>query len=228
MALCHYNTVMPVFAFIHCWQLHIVLCLFLCNKTNRRTNFPNLFCQETLHVSGSSSAHHQEFSTVHSALVYVIKPAWRIPAPNVQWKIPDDGQRNCSKACRVSWQNKFGKLVRLLVLFLKNCYDARSHERKILCLYLLVVMNWCSNEHLYRNHCTSGSGGTCFCIIVFQNKTEIFNVISSSLSSTFITSQQFSWFSKGCRSHWPNTSYLLFCQKSSKYTACIKCYCFLH
>ena len=27
------------------------------------------FCQETLHVSGSSSAHHQEFSTVHSALV---------------------------------------------------------------------------------------------------------------------------------------------------------------
>jgi hypothetical protein len=50
---------------------------FLFNKTNRRTNFPNLFCQETLHVSGSSSAHHQACSTVHSALVYVyvIKPA---------------------------------------------------------------------------------------------------------------------------------------------------------
>jgi len=31
------------------------------------------FCQETLHVSGSSSAHHQEFSTVYSALVYVIQ-----------------------------------------------------------------------------------------------------------------------------------------------------------
>ena len=30
------------------------------------------FCQETLHFSGSSSAHHQEFSTVHSALVYVM------------------------------------------------------------------------------------------------------------------------------------------------------------
>ena len=48
---------------------------FLYNKTNRRTNFPNLFCQETLHVSGSSSAHHQEFSTIHSVLVYVIKRA---------------------------------------------------------------------------------------------------------------------------------------------------------
>jgi hypothetical protein len=48
---------------------------FLFNKTIRRTNFPNLFCQENLHVSGSSSAHHQEFSTVHSALAYVIKSA---------------------------------------------------------------------------------------------------------------------------------------------------------
>jgi hypothetical protein len=42
--------------------------LFL-NKTNRRTNVPNLFCQETLHVSGSYSTDHQEFSTVHSVLV---------------------------------------------------------------------------------------------------------------------------------------------------------------
>ena len=47
--------------------------IFIFNKTNRCTNFPNLFCQETPHVSGSSSAHHQEFSTVHSALVYVMQ-----------------------------------------------------------------------------------------------------------------------------------------------------------
>jgi hypothetical protein len=46
---------------------------FIFNKTNRRANFPNLFCQEILHVSGSSSAHHQEFSTVHSALFYVVQ-----------------------------------------------------------------------------------------------------------------------------------------------------------
>jgi len=31
------------------------------------------FCQETLYVSDSSSAHHQEFSIVHSALVYVMR-----------------------------------------------------------------------------------------------------------------------------------------------------------
>jgi hypothetical protein len=51
---------------------------FFLIKTNRCTNFPNLFCQETLHVSGSSSAHHQEFSTVHSALVYVMQVWWRL------------------------------------------------------------------------------------------------------------------------------------------------------
>jgi len=35
----------------------------------RRTNYPNLFCYKTVHVSDIFSAHHQEFSTVHSALV---------------------------------------------------------------------------------------------------------------------------------------------------------------
>ena len=53
-------------------------CSFLFNKTNRRTNFPNLFCQETLHVSGSSPASHQEFSTVHSALIYVMQVWWQL------------------------------------------------------------------------------------------------------------------------------------------------------
>jgi hypothetical protein len=33
---------------------------------------------------------------------------------------------------------------------------------------------------------------------------------------------------KTVRSHWPNTSYSLFCQKLSDYSACIKYYCFLH
>ena len=57
---------------IHLAQYRNNMRLFLFNKTNRRTNFPYLFCQENLHVSGSSSAHRQEFSTVHSALVYAI------------------------------------------------------------------------------------------------------------------------------------------------------------
>ena len=34
---------------------------FLYNTTTRCTNFINTFCHETLHVSDSSSVHHQEF-----------------------------------------------------------------------------------------------------------------------------------------------------------------------
>jgi len=80
------------------------------------------FCQETVHVLDSSFAHHQEFSTVHSALVYVMQVWWHIPVPNVQWNIPDDGQRNCPKYLEFLDKNKFGKLVYLLVL-LKSTYE---------------------------------------------------------------------------------------------------------
>ena len=47
---------------------------FLIIEPTRCTNFSKfLFWNETLHVSDSSSVHHQEFSTVHTAMVYVIQ-----------------------------------------------------------------------------------------------------------------------------------------------------------
>jgi hypothetical protein len=46
---------------------------FLIIKPTRCTNFSNVFWNETLHVSDSSSVHHQELFTVHSAMVYVIQ-----------------------------------------------------------------------------------------------------------------------------------------------------------
>jgi len=36
------------------------------------------FWNKTLHVSDNSSAHHQEFFTVHTALVYVIQVCWQL------------------------------------------------------------------------------------------------------------------------------------------------------
>jgi len=87
-----------------------------------------LFCYKILHVSGIFSAHHQEFSTVYSALVSFLqvsddrfqaesgwdiltllgsghqKPARNLPVPNVQQKTPDDGQRRCRK--RVEFYNR--------------------------------------------------------------------------------------------------------------------------
>jgi len=42
---------------------------FLFNYQTEVLIIPIIFCYKTLHVSGIFSAHHQEFSTVHSALV---------------------------------------------------------------------------------------------------------------------------------------------------------------
>ena len=47
----------------------------LFNETNRRTRFQiySGIKLKTLHVSGSSSTHHQELATVHSGLAHVIQ-----------------------------------------------------------------------------------------------------------------------------------------------------------
>ena len=44
--------------------------------------------------------------------------------PNVQWKTPDDGQRKCPKHAEFLDKNKFGKLVRLLVLLKRKALSA--------------------------------------------------------------------------------------------------------
>jgi hypothetical protein len=106
----------------HCRASHICISIFLIIRPTRCTNFSKvfLFWNESLHVSDSSSVHHQEFSTVHTAMVYVIQfcrqlarrirmehpdTAHKLPAKVydiylllcVQWRTPDDGQRNCPK-----------------------------------------------------------------------------------------------------------------------------------
>ena len=92
---------------------------------------------ETLHVSDSSSVHHQEFFTVHTAMVYVIQVMlttceqdqpvsklsanlYDIPLLCVQWKTPDDGQRNCPKHVEFHSKNKFEKLVHLVGFIIRN------------------------------------------------------------------------------------------------------------
>jgi len=67
------------------------------------------FWNKTLHVSDSSSVHHKEFfhcthdnGVCHSGLLCV------------QWKTPDDGQRDCPKHVEFYSKNKFEKLVHLV------------------------------------------------------------------------------------------------------------------
>jgi len=56
------------------FNVHVTMhCNKFCTiKPTSCTNFSILFWKETLHVSDSSSVHHQEYFTVHTAMVYVI------------------------------------------------------------------------------------------------------------------------------------------------------------
>ena len=88
------------------WQI-------LITKPTRCTNFSNLLWNETLHLSDSSSAHHQEFFTVNTAMVYVIQVCWHTIAvctvKNSWWWTEE-----LPETCRVPFQNKFEKLVHLV------------------------------------------------------------------------------------------------------------------
>ena len=86
------------------------------------------FWNKTLHVSDSSSVHHQEFFTVHTAMVYVIQVCWQLVSKPV---CPDDGQRNCPKHVEFYSKNKFETLVHLVGFIIRIYHDARSPERQI-------------------------------------------------------------------------------------------------
>jgi hypothetical protein len=108
--------------------------------------FSNLFWNETLRVSDSSSVHHKELFTVHSAMVYVIQvcrqnsririeswklSVWHIPLLSVQRITPDDGQRNCPKHVEFRSKINLRNSASSLLYYKEICHDARSRERKI-------------------------------------------------------------------------------------------------
>ena len=91
---------------------------FLYNKTNRHNNFPNLFWlkNEPLHVSGSSSAHHQKFihCTLGTGICHTgLKTAFQLSnlydiyqcQVYSEWT-SDDGQTNCLKHVKVHFLAK--------------------------------------------------------------------------------------------------------------------------
>ena len=99
---------------------------------------------ETLHVSDSSSVHHQEFFTVNTEMVYVIQICWQLARMLsaypyvllcVQWKTPDDGQRNCPKHVEFYSKNKFEKSVHPVSFIIRIYHDAGSPERQIRLFY---------------------------------------------------------------------------------------------
>jgi hypothetical protein len=130
------------------------LLLFLIIKPIRCTNFSNLFWNETLHVSDSSSVHlssvicHAGLLTAcnvicHAGLLTackqdqdipswscsqaVSKRVWHIPLLNVQWKTPDDGRSNCPKHVEFHSKIKFGEISASSWFCYKKLITMHSH-----------------------------------------------------------------------------------------------------
>jgi UDP-N-acetylglucosamine 2-epimerase len=59
------TTEFNVYLTVHCNKFRII-------KPTRCTKLSILLWNEKIHVSDSSSVHHQEYFTVHTAMVYVI------------------------------------------------------------------------------------------------------------------------------------------------------------
>jgi hypothetical protein len=100
---------------------------FLFNKTNKTHEFPkSYFVKKTLRVTGISFAHHQEFSTVHSTMVYFLR-VWMVRMVRI---LLGSCHQTCEKytnaectvekswwwakkipeTCRVFWQNKIWEI----------------------------------------------------------------------------------------------------------------------
>ena len=54
----------------------------------------------------------------------------RAPLLCVQWKTPDDGQRNCPKHVEFYYKNKFEKLVHLVGFIIRIYHNVWSSERQ--------------------------------------------------------------------------------------------------
>jgi len=126
-------------------------------KPTRYTNFSNLFLEYNSKFFGqflcpSSAVFHCTHSNVicHTGLrsgsgrnysQAVSKHVWHIPLLCVQWKTPDDGQRNCLKHVEFYSKNKLRKVVHIVGSILRIYHDVRSQEGQI----------WCCNA--CRLHC---------------------------------------------------------------------------
>jgi len=73
-----------------------------------------------------------------------------IPLLCVQWKSPDDGQRDCPKPVEFYSKNKFEKLVQLVGSFIRIYHDTRSPERQNLANLVNVLDQDCFKTFVGR------------------------------------------------------------------------------
>ena len=111
-------------------------------KPSRCTDFSNLFFGIKLYMFRTVSlSHYQQFFTVHTAMLCVIRVCWQLArgisssvlillASSMTYTIAvcteettDDGQRNCPKHVEFYSENKLEKLVNPVFKLSANLYD---------------------------------------------------------------------------------------------------------
>jgi hypothetical protein len=108
----------------------------------------------TLHVSDSSSVHHQEFSTVHTAMLYVIQVCWQL-ASRIRMFYPDPAlcmtytiamftmknswwrTEELSETCRIQFQEYIWKINASSWFVIRNFCKFSNEENRTfqLCLW---------------------------------------------------------------------------------------------
>jgi len=137
---------------------------FLIIKPTRCTNFSNLFlkwnstclgqfpcpspgifyCTHSngiCHTGLLTAWEQDQDGTSWSCSQAVSKPVWHIPLFCLQWKSPDDGQRNSPKHVEFHSKNKFEKLVHLFGFIIRNllrCTVTWTSNLYVKCLDILV------------------------------------------------------------------------------------------
>ena len=123
---------------------------FLIIEPTRCTNFSNLLlewnstcfgqflCSSSgvLHCTHSNGICHTRYADClraesgWSCSQIVSKPVWHIPLLCVQWRTPDDEERNYPKHVEFHSNNKFEKLVHLVGFIIRKCKVIPAHVRK--------------------------------------------------------------------------------------------------
>jgi len=134
-------------------------------KPTRCTNFSNLFLEWNYMFRTVPLSIPRSFFLLYTQQWYM---SYSLLC--VQWKTPDDGQRNCPKHVAFHYKNKFEKLVHRFDFIRRIIHDARSQERqmwpkssnyfpascweRILCTTIFLFHSKKQRNHIYneKNH----------------------------------------------------------------------------
>ena len=71
---------------------------------------------------------------------------WHIPVLNVQWRTPDDGQRNCPKHVEFLDKNKFGKISAPVGFIKKKFVTMHGH---MMVIFVCNTMIYWTTERIF-------------------------------------------------------------------------------